>query len=223
LDERLQILPKFKPDMATFNMGTMNYAVHFVAESYSRKGKTFKHEWEKPYLESTKGMIFKNTFADLEHIIRLMNENNVKPECEIYDLGMIFNTAYLLERHILKKPLQIQFVLGVLGGVKADPNVLCYLKSVADDQFGKGDYTWSIIGAGYPQEFQLAALSAMMGGSIRVGMEDNLRVDRDRHAKSNAELVDKAVKIAELMDREIASPNDARRILDLKGAENTHF
>ena len=223
LEERLRQLPKFKPEMATFNMGSMNYAAHFIVESYDRRGKAFKYDWERPYLESTKDAVFKNTFEDLEYIIKLMNENDVKPECEIYDLGMLYNTAYLIEKKILQKPLQIQFVLGVLGGARAEPGVLYWLKGVADEQFGRNGYTWSTIGAGYPQEFHLGAMSVIMGGNVRVGMEDNLRVERKKYAKSNAEMVEKIVKIIELLDREIATPDDARRILGLKGKERVNF
>jgi uncharacterized protein (DUF849 family) len=223
LEERLRILQKFKPEMATFNMGSMNYAAHFIAESFDRRGKPFKYSWERTYLESTKDCVFRNTFADLEFIANLMFENEVKPECEIYDLGMIYNTGYLVERKVLKKPLQIQFVLGVLGGAKAELSVLQYLKGVSDDLFGKDGFTWSTIGAGYPQEFHLGALSILMGGNIRVGMEDNLRVEKDRYAKSNAELVEKAEKIIRLLDRKVASPSDARRILGLKGREKVNF
>lgn len=223
LEERLQIIPIFKPEMATFNMGTMNYSAHFVVESYYRRGKTFKHDWERPFLESTKDAVFKNTFKDLEYIIKLMEENEVKPECEIYDLGMIHNTSYLVKREILKKPFQIQFVLGVLGGAKADIGTLFFLKKVCDEEFGKEQYTWSTIGAGYPQEFHLGALSLLMGGNIRVGMEDNFKVGKDVYAKSNAELVEKAVKIARALDREIATPDEARRILGLKGKDKVNY
>lgn len=223
LEERLRILPKFKPEMATFNMGSMNYAAHFIVESFDKRGKTFKYEWERPYLESTKDSVFRNTFHDLEYIIRLMDENEAKPECEIYDLGMLYNAAYLVEKRLLKKPLQIQFVLGVLGGARAELGVLQYLKSVADDLFGKKEYTWSTIGVGYPQGFHLGTLSILMGGNIRVGMEDNLRIERDQYAKSNAELVEKAVKIMRLLDREVATPDDARRLLGLKGKDKVNF
>jgi uncharacterized protein (DUF849 family) len=223
LEERVQVLPRFKPEMATFNMGSMNYALHFIAESYDRKRKVFSSEWEKPYLESTKDSVFKNTFEDLEHILQVMDENKVKPECEIYDLGMIYNASYLVDKEKLSKPLQIQFVLGVLGGAKADVGVLQFLKNTCDSEFGKDKYTWSTVGAGYPQEFHLGALSIILGGNIRVGMEDNLRVGKNRHAKSNGELVEKAVKIIEALDREVAKPNDARQILDLKGSGNTNF
>ncbi len=223
IEERLGLLPRFKPEMATFNMGSMNYSSHFIAESFQRRGKTFKYEWEKPYLESTKDDVFRNTFHDLEYIIKLMDENNIKPECEIYDLGMIYNTAYLVQSKLLRKPLQIQFVLGVLGGAKAELGILQYLKSVADEQFGRDEYTWSTIGVGYPHEFYLGTLSIMMGGNIRVGMEDNLKVERNRYAKSNAELVEKAVTIIEILDREVATPDDARRILGLKGKDKVNF
>jgi uncharacterized protein (DUF849 family) len=223
LEERVQVLPKFKPEMATFNMGSMNYGLHFIAESYERKKKEFRFEWEKPYLESSKDSVFKNTFEDLEYILKVMEENKVKPECEVYDLGMIYNTSYLVDRKMLRKPLQIQFVLGVLGGAKAEVGVLQFLKNTCDSEFGRENYTWSTVGAGYPQEFYLGALSIIMGGNIRVGMEDNLRVAENRHAKSNAELVGKAVKIIEALDREAAKPDDARQILGLKGRGNTNF
>lgn len=223
LEERLKILPRFKPEMATFNMGTMNYAAHFVVESYDRRGKTFKYDWERPYLEASKDAVFKNTFKDLEYIISLMEENEVKPECEIYDLGMIHNTSFLVRKEILKKPLQIQFVLGVLGGASADIGTLTFLKKVSDEEFGKDQYTWSVIGAGYPQEFHLGALSMLMGGNIRVGMEDNFKISRDTYAKSNAEMVEKAVKIAKVLDREIASPDEARETLGLKGIAYVNY
>ena len=205
------------------NMGTMNYALHFIAESFARKGKSFKHQWEKEYLEGTKDAVFKNTFADLEYILATMAENQVKPECEIYDLGMLYNTAFMLDKGKLAHPLQIQFVLGVVGGARADLEVLQFFKQTADKLFGDGSYTWSTIGAGYPQEFHLGALSALLGGNIRVGMEDNLRVAKDRHAKSNAELVEKAVTIVEALDREVATPADARAILGLKGGDKVNF
>jgi uncharacterized protein (DUF849 family) len=221
LEERLKILPRFKPEMATFNMGTMNYSLHFIAESYERKKKEFKYEWEKPYLEATRDGVFKNSFKDLEYILKVMDENDVRPECEIYDLGMIYNTSHLVSRGLLRKPLQLQFVLGVLGGAKADIGVVQFLKSTCDAEFGKDEYTWSVVGAGYPQEFHLGALSVIMGGNVRVGMEDNLRVAKDRYAQSNAELVEKAVKIVRALDREVATPDDARRILALKGAGAT--
>jgi uncharacterized protein (DUF849 family) len=223
LEERLKVIPTFKPEMATCNMGSMNFSTHFIAESFKKSDKVFKYTWEKPYLESTKDVVFKNTFADLEYVLKIMYENDVKPECELYDLGMINNTAYLVDRKILHKPLQIQFVLGVLGGAKAELSVLQYLKSVTDDVFGKNEYIWSTIGAGYPQQFDIGTLSILMGGNIRVGMEDNLKIGKTEYARSNVQLVQRAVQIIEALDRQIASPDDAREILGLKGKENVSF
>lgn len=217
LEERMAILPRFKPEMATFNTGSMNYSTHFIAESFDRRGKSFQRDWERGYHESSKDSVFRNSFQDLERTLELMRANDVKPECEIYDLGMVYNTAFLVSRGLLAKPLQIQFVLGVLGGARADIGVLHFLKGVADEQFGSGHYTWSVVGAGYPQGFRLGALSLLMGGSIRVGMEDNPKLSKDRFAVSNAELVSKAREIVHALDKEVASPEDARRILGLKG------
>jgi len=222
-EERLRLIPRFKPEMATFNMGTMNYATHFVVESYDRRGKTFRFDWEREYLTSTKDGVFRNTFADLEFILQLMNENDVKPECEVYDLGMLYNMAFFLNRGALRKPLQLQFVLGVVGGAQPEIPVLSFMKGVADEQFGKDDYTWSTVGVGYPQEFHLGAFSILLGGNIRVGMEDNLRVARDVYAKSNAEMVEKAVRIVHALDFEVATPEEARQILKLKGRDKVNF
>jgi uncharacterized protein (DUF849 family) len=223
LEERVRVIPRFKPEMATMNMGTMNYALHFIAESYERRGLTFKYDWELPYLRESKGAIFSNTFSDMEYIAKLMEENEVKPECEIYDLGMIYNISHLLERKLLATPLQIQFVLGVLGGARAALNVLEFFKRIADQEFGDVGYTWSVIGAGYPQEFQLCTLAILMGGNVRVGMEDNLKIGKNVYAKSNAEFVKKIGKIVEDLDREVATPDDARRILGLKGSDKVNF
>jgi uncharacterized protein (DUF849 family) len=217
LDERLAILPRFKPEMATFNTGSMNYSSHFVVESYDRRGKAFKHEWEREHHASSKDGVFRNSFSDLERTLGLMNENEVKPECEIYDLGMIYNVAFLVQRGLLHGPLRIQFVLGVLGGARAQADVLMFMKNVADGQFGAGRYTWSTVGAGFPQGFELGALSLLLGGSIRVGMEDNPKLATDTLATSNAQLVDKAVAILRVLDRQPATPDDARRMLGLKG------
>jgi uncharacterized protein (DUF849 family) len=223
LQERMSVLPRFKPEMATLNMGTMNYGLHFIAESYEREKKEFKYEWEKHYLESTRDSVFKNTFLDLDYILRSMHEHQVKPECEIYDLGMIYNTSYLVREGKLRKPLQVQFVLGVLGGARADLGVLQTLKTISDQEFGGNEYSWSAVGAGYPQEFHIGALAVLMGGNVRVGMEDNLRLDKKNYAKSNAELVEKMIRIARTLDKEVATPEEARQMLGLKGKDKTNF
>lgn len=223
LEERLQLIPRFRPEMATFNLGTMNYSTHFIAESYERREKSFKYEWEREYHHQSKDAIFRNTFADLELFASTFKEQEVKPECEAYDLGMLYTAAYLLERGFLSKPIQLQFVLGVLGGARAEAGVLHFLKSTADDLFGKHDYTWSAVGAGYPNEFHIAAQAIILGGNVRVGMEDNLKVSKNELAKSNAELVEKTVSLSRLLDREIADPDQTRRILGLKGADRVSF
>lgn len=218
LEERMRVIPEFKPEIATFNLGTMNYSTHFIAESYARRDMQFKFAWEREYHAGSKGAVFRNTFADLEFVAATFREHGVKPECEAYDLGMLYNAAYLLDRGLLQKPIHLQFVLGVLGGARADCRVLQFLKGTADELFGSDGYSWSAVGAGYPQEFHIAAQAMLLGGNVRVGMEDNLKVRRGELAKSNAELVDVAVKLSQLLDREVAGPDDARRILGLKGS-----
>ena len=223
IEERMRVLPRFKPEMATMNSGTMNYTLHFIPRSFDKRRKVFQHDWERPYLEESKHAVFRNTFGDMEYILRLMEEHDIKPEVEVYDLGMIYNAAFMFREGLLKKPLQMQFVLGVLGGAPAKPRVLHFLKETADEEFGKDDYTFSTIGAGYPQEFHLGVLSLLLGGNVRVGMEDNFKIARDTLAKSNAELVEKMVNIAQSMDFEIASPDDARKILKLRGKNSVNY
>lgn len=225
LEERLQVIPKFKPEIATFNMGSMNYCYHDVAERMVASGKQFRQDWERKALEDTHDHVFRNSFADLEYISKIMLEHDVKPEHELYDLGQIYNTAYLLQKGYLKPPVHVQFVLGVLGGARADLGELFYLKGIADSHLGgEGHgYTWSVAGVGFPNQFQLATLSVLMGGHIRVGLEDSLRIERKRQAKSNAEFVEKAVRIIRELYREPATPAEARQILGLKGKESVHY
>ncbi len=219
LQERMRVIPKCRPEIATFNLGTMNYSTHFIAESYARKDIQFKFDWEREYHAGSKDAVFRNSFADLEFVAATFREHGVKPECEAYDLGMLYNAAYLLDRGLLQKPIHLQFVLGVLGGARADCRVLQFLKGTADELFGANGYTWSAVGAGYPQEFHIAAQAMLLGGHVRVGMEDNLKVRRGELARSNADLVDVAVQLSRLLDRELATPDDARRMLGLKGSD----
>ena len=223
IEERMRVLPRFKPEMATMNSGTMNYALHFIPRSFDKRRKVFQHDWERPYLEESKHAVFRNTFGDMEYILGLMDESNIKPEVEVYDLGMIYNAAFMVREGLLKRPLQMQFVLGVLGGAPAESRILHFLKETADEEFGKDGYTFSTIGAGYPQEFHLGAMSLLLGGNVRVGMEDNFKIARDTLAKSNAELVEKMVKIAQTLDFEVASPDEAREILGLRGKDTVGF
>ncbi len=219
IEERTKTIPFFKPEMASCNMGSMNFGLYPLLEKY----KEFKYPWEKPYLEMTRHFIFANTFADLEYICAIARENGTKLEHEMYDVGHLYNTKFLLDRGLLEPPIHIQFVTGVLGGIQSTFDDLLHMKRIADKLFGEDRYTWSVIGAGYPAEFHLGAIAAMLGGHVRVGMEDNFRIRKGEYAKSNAELAEKMVRIAKELDRDIASPDEARAILGLKGKEKVNF
>ncbi len=219
VEERVRVVPTFKPEMASFNMGSMNFSIHVVAD----KIKEFKHDWEEPYARTSKGFIFPNTFQDIEYLAKIMTENNVKPELEVYDAGHLYNVSFLLRTGVLKAPVHIQFVMGVLGGIGRAPEDLLYLKNTADRLIGRENYTWSVIGVGYPAEFYLGTMAAIMGGNVRVGFEDNIHIERGILAKSNAELVAKMVRIAEELRRDIADPDETRKILTLKGVDKVNF
>lgn len=219
VEQRAAVVPEFKPELASFNMGSMNFGLFPFLERY----KEFKHEWEPAYLEATRDMVFKNTFKDLEGFCKIMRENGTKPELECYDVGQIYNAGYMLSKGHLDAPVHMQFVMGILGGIAATLDNMLHMKKVADEVFGVGKYTWSVIGAGYPAEFHLGAVATILGGHVRVGMEDNLRLNRQERCKSNAELVEKMVKIATSLDREIATPDEARKILGLKGIDKVNY
>lgn len=217
VEERVKIVPELKPEMATFNMGSMNFALYPMIERIEEP----KHDWEIPYLEKSKDFVFKNTFADLEYISRTMNENDTKPELEFYDVGQIYNAAQLVRQEDLDLPIHGQFVLGVLGGIGTHPEDLLHMKRTADRLFGK-EYTWSCIGVGR-HELRLIAQAVGMGGHVRVGMEDNLWVGKGKLAESNADLVEKAKTILEGLGKEAASPDEARDMLGLKGLDKVNF
>jgi uncharacterized protein (DUF849 family) len=211
IEERAAVLTEFQPEMATFNTGSINFGLFPIGERDLDWA-----DWEREYLEGTRGYIFRNTFADMEKICAMMREAEVKPELEAYDVGHLFNIAHLLSRDLLDRPIHIQFVLGVLGANRADIDQTMHMLHTARSLFGD-DFTWSAAGVGYPAEYQLAAIGIMLGGQLRVGLEDNLRLSGDRRAQSNAELVEKAVRLAELFDRSPATPDQARAFFGLKG------
>lgn len=219
IEERTKTIPFFKPELASCNMGSMNFGLYPLLEKY----KEYKFPWEKPYLELTRNFIFANTFADLEYICQTAKENGTKFEHEMYDIGHLYNTNFLLDKGLLNLPLHIQFVTGVLGGIQSTFDDLLHMKRTADKLFRENEYTWSVIGAGYPAEFHLGALATMMGGHVRVGMEDNFRIRKGEYAEGNAELVEKMVRIARDLDRDIASPEEARKLLCLKGKKRVNF
>jgi uncharacterized protein (DUF849 family) len=219
--QRAQVVPALKPELATFNMGSINFSIHPIVERY--KDEDYKYPWEKEFASGTKDFIFRNTFGDIEKLVQIMEENNTKSEFELYDVGHLYNLNFLARKNIIKFPVWMQFVTGILGGIGATLEEVMHMKQTADRLFGVDKYTWSIIGAGYPAEFHMATLGIMMGGHVRVGMEDNIFVERRVLAKSNAELVEKVVRIAKELGREIATPDEARAILGLKGNDKVNY
>ena len=221
VEDRIRVVPTFKPEIATFNMGSMNFSIHPLSKRY--KDEDYIYPWEKGHVEMTKGIIFQNTFADLEHFCKAMKDNDTQPECEAYDVGQIYNISFLIRVGLISLPAWLQFVTGVLGGIGSSLEDIMYMKQTADRLIGSQNYRWSVIGCGYPYQFQVATLAIMMGGHVRVGMEDNIFIERGVLTKSNVELVEKVVRIAKELGREIATPDEARSILGLKGKDNVSF
>ena len=205
-----------QPELASFYLGSMNFSMHPVARRY--EPEDWKFDWEAGYVDGTKDFIFRNTFGDMEVFSRTMKEKNVLPEFEAYDIGHLYNLKFLEKDGLAEPPYWIQFVLGVLGGAAANPETLIMMLQTADRLFGRENYRWSVIGVGYPWEFHMAAMGAIMGGHVRVGLEDNIFVRRKVLA-SNVDLVEKAMRIVSEFDREIATPDEAREMLGLKGQD----
>lgn len=220
-EQRIRVVPALKPELATFNMGSMNFSIHPLAERY--KDEDYKYPWEKEFVVGTKEFIFRNTFADIEHFCRTMKENGTKPEHEAYDVGHLYNINHFIKKDIIQLPIWVQFATGVLGGIGSTLEDIMYMKQTSDRLFGAQNYKWSVIGTGYPAEFNVATLSIMMGGHVRVGFEDNIFISKRVLAKSNAELVEKVVRIARELDRDIATPDEARSILGLKGRDKVNY
>jgi len=216
-EERLRSVPTFKPELASFNAGSINFGLFDIPERM--KIKEWKYPWEKPYLEMTKDLIFPNTFKSLEEFAQTFKENGTKPEAEIYDSGMINNVAYLLERGYLEKLVYLQFVLGVMGGMPATIENLLFLYETAKRAFGD-DFIWSVCAPGR-QQLPICTVALTMGGNVRVGMEDSLYAGKRAMAKSSAEQVEKIVRIAKELSIDIATPDEAREILGLKGISKT--
>jgi uncharacterized protein (DUF849 family) len=209
IEERARVVTECRPEMATFNCGSFNFGIFGV------RHRPEMEPWEVEYLEGTRDYVFRNTFADLYRLSELFREAGTKPEYEVYDVGHLYNLAHLAEQELLDFPIHVQFVLGVLGANAATMEQLVHMRRTAISLFGEERFTWSAAGVGYPAEFHLAAAALMMGGHVRVGLEDNLRVARDRRATSNAELVEKAIALASLLDRTPASPAEAREMLGI--------
>jgi uncharacterized protein (DUF849 family) len=218
VEQRAATVPLFKPEMCSFNMGSINFALHTAISGV----KDYKYPWEQQYLEMSKDFIFKNTFKDFEYLCGITNANNTKPELEIYDVGHLYNLDYIVNEGLISPPLHLQFVMGVLGAIRGTPEDLTYLKTKAEVLFGRENFTWSVIGVG-AAEINLSTMAIHMGGHVRVGLEDNIYIKKGILAKSNAELVSKVVHLADVLGREVASPTDARRILRLKGLDAVNF
>lgn len=218
VEERVQVLHELSPEMASFNMGSMNFGLHPIAEKLSE----FEQDWEEAYLEETQSTITQNSFEDLEYIADIFDKHDTRPELECYDVGHLYNAKYLIDKEFIEPPVHIQFVMGILGGIGADPENLTYLIRVAEKLFGD-DFSFSVIGAGN-KEFPLGCQAVSMDGHVRVGLEDNVYLRKGELAESNAQLVEKMVELThELTGREIATPDDVREFLDLKGRESVDF
>jgi uncharacterized protein (DUF849 family) len=215
-EQRIAVVRELKPEMATFNAGSMNFALYPVLGKY----KEFKYDWEREFLASTEGFIFPNTFTSLKVFCKTMNEVQTQPELEIYDVGHITNLAQMVKEGYLKKPIYLQFVLGILGGIAASLDSLVFLTNVAKQTFD--EFQWSVCAAGR-FSFPMGVANMIQGGNIRVGMEDNLYIGKGELAKSNAEQVEKAIRFAHELGLEVASPDDARQMLSLKGLDKCNF
>ncbi|MFM9976187.1 MAG: 3-keto-5-aminohexanoate cleavage protein [Beijerinckiaceae bacterium] len=217
IEERLQPCMHFKPEVASLNMGSMNFGLYPMLNRF----KEFKHDWELPYLAGSEDRVFKNTFTDIASILTRCAQNDTRFEIECYDIGHLYTLAHFVERGLVKPPFFVQSVFGILGGIGPHPEDVAHMKRTADRLFGK-DYHWSVLGAGRHQ-LPIAAQAAAMGGNVRVGLEDSLWLGAGKMAKSNAEQVRKVRQIIEGLGLEIATPDDAREMLALKGGDRVNF
>ena len=218
LDERLAAPLAASPEMASFNMGSFNFNIAGAA----RRSGPWKHEWEKPYLERTTDYIFRNTFDDMARTAEMLGKGHgTKFEFECYDVGHLYNLAYLLERKLVEPPLFVQTIFGITGAIAAEPHNLMFMRETADRLFGK-DYVWSVLAAGRHQ-MAFTTMAGILGGNVRVGLEDSLYIAKGRMATSNAEQVSKIRRILEELSLEIATPAEARAMLGLKGGDRVGF
>ena len=209
--DRIKVVPAHHPEMASFNAGSVNFGLFDIPEKM--KVDEWRFDWEKTYLYATKDLVYTNTFSSLEEFARLFTESGTKPEAEVFDSGMINNLVYLVQRGLLKTPLYLQFVMGILGGIPATIENLMFLVQTAQRAFGK-DFQWSVCAAGRFQ-MPMCVASLLLGGHVRGGLEDSLLIDRGVLAKSSAEQVDKIVRIMGELGFEPATPNEARDILGI--------
>jgi uncharacterized protein (DUF849 family) len=218
LQERMAGALKAKPEMATCNMGSMNFGLYPMLNRY----KDWKYEWEPKHLEASRDFIFRNTFKDIEFLMKELGEGcGTRFEFECYDVGHLYTLAHFLERGIVKPPLFVQTIFGILGGIGADPENVAHMKRIADKLFGD-QYHWSVLAAGRHQ-LPFVSMAAIMGGNVRVGLEDSIYVGKGQLAKSNAEQVTRIRTILEALSLEVATPKEARAMLSLKGGDQVAF
>ncbi len=217
IEERLQPALQCKPEVASLNMGSMNFGLFPMLNRFTE----FQHDWERQHLEKSRDLVFKNTYKDIEYILTSCSDNGTRFEFECYDIGHLYNLAHFLDRGLVKPPLFVQSVFGILGGIGGHPEDLMHMRRTADRLFGR-DYQWSILGAGRNQ-IPLATLGAAMGANVRVGLEDSLWSGPGTLAQSNAEQVVKIRQVLEGLSLEVAQPEDAREMLSLKGGDAVGF
>ncbi|WP_282026443.1 3-keto-5-aminohexanoate cleavage protein [Limimaricola cinnabarinus] len=217
VEERMQPALTFKPELASLNMGSMNFGLYPMLDRF----KDFAHDWERQHLENSRDLVFKNTFSDIETILKLGNGNGTRFEFECYDISHLYNLKHFVDRGIAKGPLFVQSVFGLLGGIGPHPEDVLHMRRTANRLFGE-DYRWSVLGAGANQ-MRIAAQAAALGGNVRVGLEDSLWIGPKMLAQSNAQQVMKARDLIESLSLEPATPDEAREILQLKGADRVDF
>ena len=217
VEERLKPAHFFKPEVASLNMGSMNFGLYPMLDRF----KEFKHDWERQHLANSRDLIFKNTFKDIEYILTSCGANGTRFEYECYDISHLYNLAHFVDRGLAKPPFFVQSVFGLLGGIGPHPEDLMHMRRTADRLFGS-DYVWSILGAGRNQ-IPLATLGVAQGSNVRVGLEDSLWIEAGKLAESSAAQVVKIRQVIEGLSLDIATPDEARAMLGLKGADNTNF
>jgi len=217
IEERLQPASLFKPEVASLNMGSMNFGLYPMLQ----RMENFRFDWEREYLEGSRDRIFRNTFADIEHILSACAQNGTRFEIECYDIGHLYTLAHFVDRGLVKPPFFIQSVFGILGGIGGHPEDVLHMKRTADRLFGSA-YEWSVLGAGRNQ-MPIAMQSVTMGGHVRVGLEDSLWIGPGKLAETNAQQVAQARQLIESLGMQVATPTEARQILKLKGGDQVGF
>ena len=218
VQQRLEAAVKASPEMTSLNMGSMNFGLFPILDKMS----DFQHDWEPKYLENSRDFIFRNTFKDIEYILKELGEGHgTRFEFECYDIGHLYTLAHFLDRGLVKPPLFVQSIFGILGGIGADEENLMHARRIADKLFGN-DYQWSVLAAGRHQ-MNFVTMAAMLGGNVRVGLEDSLYIGKGKLAESNKDQVAKIRRIIEDLSLEVASPKEAREMLGLKGGDLVQF